>query len=590
MELSSKCNITESNDHDYFHKRQSYSANINHSLKGSLSDSHLLKKHEYLHSSNFQQKGVTCIVGAHGYGKTTIAKRYLEHYSTGELHNLDYVFLLQGRRINFDTRSNLLELLAKSIPFSWICDKTACVNVLDELSKSEKVVIIIDDLHCAKKYFLSTSAATSLKDETTAAAFIKSLLSARSILPNARVLVTVRPKPLHSPKLEFYSHYFYNILGLSDTSQNKICLAINKSNSKSIFKFISFHPFLKSFCSVPLNCPFVVFAANSSLSEDIPFFSLPLTRIVIHAYLRLLQSQTAILNPEVLKELAKKAWEQIRNKKLHNLAEDLLLDETVSTFFKVFSVEKEQPTQSPLQFHHLWLELLAAFHCVLTMDADTFKNLLSNDALENHNQPWRSVAMHMASMFDENTLKYVERLLPHFQFDQKIFSQKMEALINMIIQKLQTPKIFSSFLFASCLVHSMQYKELAKAYANQLGDTLIISGNLYSSDITGLHYVLQDRTKPIRLKVDPDTNFNENSISILALALEHVPSKQVFRKIYHSLIPAIVFFCFSFIRITIWSYQNNFLWIHMPNTSQNDTLQSNVDLIALLIRLSCKYT
>ena len=561
LELFSKCKISESNDHDYFHKRQRYSASINHSLKQKLSDNDLLYKHESSDSNKYQPKGVTCIAGAHGYGKTAIAKRYLKRYSTDELQNLDYVFLLQGRRINFDTRSNLLELLAKSLPFSWICDKTACDNVLDELFKSEKVLIIIDDLHCAKEHFLSTSAATSLKDETTAAAFIKSLLSAKSILPNARVLVTVRPKPLYDPKLEFYSHHFYNILGLSNASQNKICQIITKSSSKTIFRFISFHPFLKSFCSVPINCPFVMFAANSSLSKNIPFFSLPLTRIVIHAYLRLLQSQSANLHPGVLEELAKKAWEQICDKKLNDFAKDPLLDEAVSTFFKVFSVAKEQPTQPLMQFHHLWLELLAAFHCVLTMDADIFNNFLFSNAIEDRNQPWRFVAMHVASMFDENTLKYVERLLPHFQFDKKIFSQKMEALIKMVVQKLQTPTRFSSFLFASGLVHSMQYKELAKVCANQLGDILVISGEFYSSDITGLHYVLQDRTKPIRLKVDPNTNFNENSRSILVQALEHLRSIQVFRTIQHCLILAIAFFCF---RISITCYQKDFLWIYVP--------------------------
>ena len=532
LELSSNSNVSLRKDHGYFQNRQTYSANITQTLKGSLSDSNLFSTFVSSDTSNYQPERIICIVGSHGYGKTTIAKRYLDRYSRDEIPDVDYVFLLQCCQINFKTCSNLLKLLAKSLPFSWICDKTACVNVLDELCKSKKVVIIIDDLHCAKKNFLSSSAAESLQDETTAAAFIKSLLSEKSILPKARVFITLRPKPLYDPKLEFYSHHFYNILGLSDSSQKKICKAIYKKNSEKIFEFISFYPFLKSFCSVPLNCPFVVFAANSYLSEDIPYFSLPLTGIVIHAFLRMLQSQDMSLNPKVLKELATNAWTQIRNKKLNDdSSKGLLSDDTVSTFFQVFPVEKEQTTQPPVRFHHLWLELLAAFHCVLTMDVSTFNNFLSNDEIEDHNQPWRFVAMHVASMFDENTLKYVERLLPHFQFDQNIFSQKMEALFNVIITKLENFQAFSSFLFASCLVHSMQYQELAKAYANQLDEILIISGSVYPSDITGLHYVLQARTKPIYLEVDPSTTFHENSRLILLQALEHVSSKQVFQTI-----------------------------------------------------------
>ena len=544
LELDSNCNISENKDQKYFQNRQEYSASGNHTLMKSLPDSILFSKPASSDPSEYRPGSITCIVGAHGYGKTTIAKRYLERYSNNELHDVDYLFFLQCRQINFETRSNLLQLLAKSLPFSWICDKSACEKVLDKLCKSEKVVIIIDDLHCAKESFQSSSDATAcLKDETTAAAFIKSLLSERSILPKARVLVTLRPKPLHDkPKLEFYSHYFYNILGFSDSSQNKICQTIYKKNSENIFKFISFYSFLKSFCSVPLNCPFVVFAANSCLSDDIPYFSLPLTRIVIHAYLTLLQSQNISLNADVLKKLAEKAWEQTNDKKLNDLAEKYSKDDTVSTFFKIFPVQKEQSNKPSVRFHPLWLELLTAFHCVLTMDASTFKKFFSDDEIEDHNQPKRFVAMHVASMFDENTLKYVEQLLPHFQFDLKIFSRKMKALLNVINKKLRNPQSFSSFLFASCLVHSMQCKKLAKVYANQLGDTLVISGDLYSSDITGLHYILQARTKLIHLKVDPDTKFNENSKAILEQALKHVPSKQVFRTIYHCLIPAMLLY------------------------------------------------
>ena len=527
LELDSNCCISESNDHEYFQNRQGYSDSSNHTLMGSLPDS-ILFKPASSDPSEYRPERIICVVGAHGYGKTAIAKRYLERYSKSELHDVDYLFLLQCRQINFEACSNLLQLLANSLPFSWICDKSACENVLDELCKSEKVMIIIDDLHWAKKSFQSSDATTSLKDETTAAAFIKSLLSTRTVLPKAKVLVTVRPKHLYdNPKLEFYSQYFYNILGLPDSSQNKMCQAIYKKNSEKIFEFISFYPFLKSFCSVPLNCPFVVFASNSCLSDDIPYFSLPLTRIIIHAYMRLLQNQNMSLNPKVLEELAGKAWTQICDKSLKDFAESHLMDDTVSAFFKVFPVQKEQTTQPLIRFHPLWLEWLAAFHCILAMDAKNFNKFLSNDEIEDHNQPWRFVAMHVASMLDENTAKYVEQLLPHFQFDQKVFSQKMKALLNVITKKLQNPQSFSSFLFASCLVHSMQCKKLAEVYANQLNYTLVISGSVYPSDITGLHYILQARTKPICLKVDLEVKFNKNSLSVLVQALKHVPSKQV---------------------------------------------------------------
>ena len=540
MELSSK--DCENIGHEYFKHRQKFTTHVKQSLKGDLSDGQLLDE---IASSDrnkiYQPNSITCIAGPQGYGKTTIAKRFLERYSKDELPDVDYVFLLQCRRIDFKSRSNLLELFAKTLPFSWICDKTSCENVLNELNKSEKVVVIIDDLHYVKEHFLSTSTATSLKDETTAVAFIKNLLSERTILPKAKVLVTVHPKPFCDSKLEFYCHYFYNILGLGDASQNKICQAISENNCEKIFEFISFHPFLKSFCTVPLNCPFVVFAANTCLLENVPYFSLPLTRIVIHAYLRILQSKSMSLEPGLLERLAEKAWRQICDKNLNDFAKSDLLIDTVSTLFKMFPVHKQQRTQPVVRFHLLWLELLAAFHCVLSMNVHAFDNFLRNDALADHNQPWRFVALHVAAMFDENTLKYVGRLLPQFQFDFKMVSLKMELLSKVVKDYAQNSDSFSSFLFSACLVHSMQHDQLAAVCAIHLDDPLLIRGTIYPRDITGLHYILQARTEPICLKVDSSAKFVENCFSVFLKALENLPIDRVIYESFYG-----VFFLFWF--------------------------------------------
>ena len=527
LELSSK--VHESIGNAYFEQRQKFSANVKQSLKGDLSDGQLTNETTSSNTSKmYQSKTITCIAGAQGYGKTTIAKRFLERYSKDELQGVDYVFLLPCRRIDFESRTNLLELFAKTLPFPWICDKTACDNVLNELYKSEKVVVIIDDLHYVKEHFQSSSAATSLKDETTAIGFIKSLLSKRTILPKARVLVTVYPKPFRYFRLEFYCHYFYNILGFGDAAQKKICQTISENSSKKIFDFISFHPFLKSFCSVPLNCPFVVFAANTCLSKNVPYFSLPLTRIVVHAYLLILQSKSISLEPGSLEGLAEKAWGQIFDKNLNDFAENNSLNDAVSTLFKMSSVHKKQRIQPVVRFHHLWLEFLAAFYCFLSMDIDAFNNFLRNDALADHNQPWRFVAMHLAAMFDENTFTFIERLLPRFQCNFEIVSRKMELLTKLIKDNAQNNDSFSSFLFSACLVHSMQHHKLAQAYANKLDNRLLIRGSIHQSDITGLHYILLARTKPICLKVDAGAEFiEENCFSVFLQALKDLPKHRV---------------------------------------------------------------
>ena len=527
LELSSK--VHENIDNEYLQDRQKFSTNIKQSLKGDLSDGQLLYETRSSYTSKiYQPKSITCVAGPQGYGKTTIAKRFLKRYCRDELPDVDYMFLLQCRRIDFECSTNLLWLLAKALPFPWICDKISCENVLDELYRSEKVVIIIDDLHCVEEHFLSSSAATSLKDETTAVAFIKSLLSERTILPKARVLVTVHPNSFCDSKLKFYCHYFYNILGFGDVSQNKICQTISENSCEKIFEFISFYPFLKSFCTVPLNCPFVVFAAISCLSQDTPHFSLPLTRIVLNAYLHILQSRSTSLEPESLKGLAKKAWEQIVYKNLNAFVESDSLNDTVLTLFKVSSVDKERRHQPAVRFHHLWLELLAAFHCFLSMDVTDFDNYLSKYVIADHNQPWRFVALHVAAMFDEKTLKYLEQLLPQFEFDSEIVFKKLDLLTKVIIDYAQNGDSFSSFLFSACLVHSMQHEELAEVCANELNDPFVIKGSIHPSDITGLHYVLQARTKPIRLEVDAGVEFiEENCFSVFLQALKDLPKHRV---------------------------------------------------------------
>jgi len=336
------------------------------------------------------------IVGPQGSGKTALVKKLLKQYSERTNFPSMYVFFFQCRHIDFDDEQNLLELLTPALSCPWITDQTISESVLIELSKTDKLLIIIDDLHYAVKHFSSAQPVTSYKQECNASSFIQSILN-QTILPKAKLLVTTRPQSLIFD-LKGQKCSIVNILGLSNKSLDIICDNIAGTDYASkIVEYICANPFLKSFCHVLENCFSVVHVVNEFLpkeNQDLFFpFSLPVTRVIIAAHALLLRSKNLQLKDEVLPQLAELAWNQIKESKLMDLTSSLLkitksLNENepdtvytfdaISTFLNKARLIDNINLIPECQFHFLWLEVLAAFHCAFNMNIPDFQKFLDD--------------------------------------------------------------------------------------------------------------------------------------------------------------------------------------------------------------------
>ena len=519
VELSSECSIV-----DNIKLPKKRKEIIFQPQRGNLSISDIFPSKELQNQSR-----ITYIVGAQGMGKTSIAKCFLKEIINKYSDQVEYVFFLECCYINFEKKTNLLQFLAPFLPFCWILEESVVKEVLKNLLKNNKVVIFIDDLQLARKHFSSAIQEISLDDKYTPGIFIQNFLSANPIFQEAEVVATCTPFCFCNPKFRFV-----NILGMTTTSMQDMCDNICGKNSSKILQFINCFPFVKDFCSVPINCAFVMFAANAISSKQTPGFGIPLTRIVMQAFTLILRSKNLKLNEDALKDLSKIAWDRIKNSNsAENVTEtDIPKDcslNIISTFFKIFMFRKNQDFETVRKFHFLWLELLAAIYWVLIMDPNDFKNIL-DVASKDHNGSLWFVAMHVGGLFNEDSLENMEEFLSSFQVEYEIFADKMTTITD-IVKKLfkLNAESFTSFLFACSLSHSMQFEELTIACASDLDERIFISGDIYPSDVAGIYHVLQARKKPYFIYVCPSTTFIYDSFQIFMQALQVLSKLEVIK-------------------------------------------------------------
>ena len=511
----------KSTDFDYKEYFESYQKNALNAKsvfirKTSLTDL-FRDKSETTSVTQARHPNITCFVGGPGMGKTALAQIYLQRY----IEDKPFVFFLQCNQIDFDATTNLLQLLATSLPYQWIYDKSACENVLNKLSQSDRVVIFVDDLHFALKHFPSFRSEISLDDERKPGHFIKNLMSHDSVLPKAQIFANISSQSLNYTELKSFGCRFVSILGFSNDKLKNLCNRVFYKNFTSILDLVFAYPSLSSYCYIPQNCGFVMFAANACLSQDTLSVNPPLTQVVVLAYSLLMQSKNLQLQEIVIKELAQCAWKQIINKKFAAIDEiDSLRNcnrEIVSTITFDATTNTNNTLKNSQWFHFVWLELLAAFHCIINMELDDLVTFLFPEEKYPDYQVW-SIAMHVAGLCGKNTLMYLEEFLTSRLFDEKIGAvfEKIQTIIVTSINVIQSFSLDSLrlFIYASCLSHSLQNKDLAVKCVSQLNNYLKISGDLHPNDIAGLHFVIQKKIDFLLLDVATNTKFFGNGFKL----------------------------------------------------------------------------
>jgi len=190
-----------------------------------------------------------------------------------------------------------------------------------------------------------------------------------------------------------------------------------------------------------------------------------------------------------------------------------------------FIVEDKEDMKCVRKFHTLWLEILAALHCVLYMKLEDFERFL-NDLFQNFEKNiYRFVAIHESALLcEKETVKCLKMLLPSCQIScekNKAFENNMEKQIE------KSENTFSSFLFLCSLAHSRQDEALACKCAKLLGNLIEVYGDIHPVDVVGLCYAHQSSKEGLLLSIGKKINFiQESSQSLLkSFVLVHAKVK-----------------------------------------------------------------
>ena len=353
-------------------------------------------------------RNIIAVIGNPGSGKSALLKAMLQHPTISTKY--DYVFFLQCRHIDCDAKMNLLQLLVTTLPYQWIQDEEICRLVLEELEKNENVLILIDDYD--ERIHVAVPEVTSVEEKATPPQFVQSILS-RKILVKAKITVTTHIYFFNKIKTAQIKIPTLEILGLNAESRKNLCENICGEKANEVLRYIITQQFLYAFCDVPENCSVVMYIVSAFLrTPETSIDNLPLTRVVIASYAKILQLKNLKPNVAVIKAFADLAWQKLNQRKT-DITEKELPDhnhfELIST---LINCQKENNFKCIQKFYVVWRNILAAIFCIFCMRQNDIKRFFNGGYDELVGQNARMiVSAHIRELCDPVTRRYLRKVL-----------------------------------------------------------------------------------------------------------------------------------------------------------------------------------
>ena len=481
----------------------------------------------YTNNKNAQARYITvqgnCVAvsGQAGLGKTTLTKQFVDKVLEETVCEIDFLFYISLRKVKFDKEIDVLHFLLTNLHSGWEHDVAVNKAILKELAKSEKVMIIIDGLDEADINFEDSCPTASITDVTTPETILKNLLDGH-MLPNAKKLITSRPRQLLELRECYRPDFIVNILGIDSDAQQQICRDICGSDCDRVYLYVTQHPELSAQCFVPLICIFTIYSLHQQqLNPDDSISFGSMTSIILYVLenfhrLRVLRNGTLELD-----KLSKLAWEGLRHKKYEFSDADLhrmnLKKESLDT---VLTTGTNDSTKLRIAhcgkityFSHLILqEFFSAAYLILFAPFQEFKKALSleNDqtnldvvkkflfGLSNPDACKRLRVLHKVSNITidlEQKNKYLFLNVSKLRTKVPFFKRVVSTLPFSTISSID----FSSYQSLCSWVYESQQKNLTEHVAQFTSKHLQISGNIFPHEVFCLCYVLRSRLKPLIL-------------------------------------------------------------------------------------------
>ena len=467
------------------------------------------------------------VSGQAGIGKTTLTKQLVEKVLNKELFDIDFLFYVSLKKVNYEEKLNVLQFLLTNLDSSWEHDPGSDKLLLKQLEESENIMMIFDGLDEAMIELEQPCPNAKLYDVTTPEVLLKNILNG-NILRKAKKLITSRPRQMLELHEQYRPHCIVDVLGINLEAQRQICKNICKDDSETVLTELLNHPELLAQCFVPIICIFTIYWLHQKhLQPDrTPLFP-SVTNIILNV-LEIFTTHDIAKSEFEFKKLSKLAWEGLRHKKYEFTEKDIkkleLKKESLNTVLVTNTQIRLLNVAKITYFSHLILqEFFSAVYLILFIPLSDFKDVLSvNDEQLGNLDVVKTFLFGLcnASTY-ERLIDLQSTLFPDYSdFDEKKLF--LGQFVCKITEDLSSNKV-SKYLEICSLLYEMQDHELTKKVVDRFPDVLNIGGdNIFPHDIGSLFYVLQKRQALLKMSI-VDPNFFGDSRERFMNKMEAMP-------------------------------------------------------------------
>ncbi|NXM81965.1 NLRP3 protein, partial [Oenanthe oenanthe] len=330
-----------------------------------------------------QTPQVVVLVGAPGMGKTTMVRRVMLEWGEGTLHTqFDFVFCIDCKAMVLPMEASVAELVSQCCPGL----RVPAGMILD----GQKKILFIFDGFEALGFSLVRPEAELSSDPREVKPLELTLMSLlkKTVLPEASLLITVRPAALGRLRQCLKGEYYVEILGFSAARRKEYFHRYFENSNKAdvAFRFARGNEILYSLCVIPVMSWTICTVLEQELCGKKNLLDCSKTTTgMIMFYLSQILKHRDRDNPQVLQQfllqLCSLAAEGIwKHKDLFEEKEikDCGLDQpSLLSFFLNERIPREgEHHESVYAFTHLHLqEFFAAMFYVLEDDGETASSL-----------------------------------------------------------------------------------------------------------------------------------------------------------------------------------------------------------------------
>ncbi|NXB80425.1 NLRP3 protein, partial [Donacobius atricapilla] len=196
-----------------------------------------------------QSPQVVVLVGAPGMGKTTMVRKVMVEWREGKLHTqFDFVFCIDCKAIVLPMEASVADLVSQCCPGL----RVPAGKILDD----RKRILLIFDGFEALGFSLVQPEAELSSDPREVKPLELTLMSLlkKTVLPEASLLITMRPTALGSLGQCLKGEYYMEILGFSAARREEYFHRYfeNPNKADMAFRFARGNEILYSLCAIPV--------------------------------------------------------------------------------------------------------------------------------------------------------------------------------------------------------------------------------------------------------------------------------------------------------------------------------------------------